>query len=167
MFPEINDSKVANMFMYYSKKDGLKKLFANEAGQDSFIKIVGDECHSNLRSHVRVTPLLSVSCKRFSSKLNRCTLATFPVQPCIHLHYPNNHFISFAQSDDTSEFLSEMSDESDTLSIFDECPTNPVDEKDLRESITRMMLAAGDVIEDDEDSSLPSNVSTRRLYSSE
>jgi hypothetical protein len=59
-----------------------------------------------------------------------------------------------------------MSDDSDTLSTSDDCPTDPDEEKALRESITRMLIAAGDSTDDD-DSSLASNVSTQMLYIAE
>jgi hypothetical protein len=78
---------------------------------------------------------------------------------------PDIYLLYFLQSDDTSEFLSEMSDDSDTLSC-DDNPTDPDEEKALRETITRMLIAAGDNTDDD-DSSLASNVSTQRLYSAE
>jgi hypothetical protein len=145
MFPEMNDSKVTSMF--YTKKEGRKRIFCPERGQQCFTKFTGND----LRSHVSL-------CSRilFPSHMENASCTSIVA---------NIYFAYFLQSDDTSEFLSEMSDDSDTLSC-DDNPTDPDEEKALRETITRMLIAAGDNTDDD-DSSLATNVSTKRLYSAE
>lgn len=54
MFPEVNDPKVTSMFMNYTKKEGLKRIFCAEPGQERFSKILGHD----LRSHVSHAHLL-------------------------------------------------------------------------------------------------------------
>jgi hypothetical protein len=54
MFPEVNDPKVTNMFMNYTKKEGLKRIFCAEPGQERLSKILSHD----LRSHVSHAHLL-------------------------------------------------------------------------------------------------------------
>ena len=140
-YPDYVDPKVARVYSVYSKKEGLSKIFSNECGQDSFMRFLDAECNykNNLASKV-------------SENMDDEDYRLISHAYCLS--------IINTQSDDTSEVLSEMSDDTEAPSSTFYCQADEEEEKILRESITKILLSA--YSDDDEDqSSLPSSLAAK------